>query len=141
MKQRIRELYKRVHPDLFHDQHEAREANGRSLQLLQVLPAAGPVLLAKWPGELLLLLFIDPRPAELQEYLDSAQRGGEIGRTAGVPFNFSFYLHRESTAEENASSGMRLTAARTVATTVASALRKLFRKYCPNMMMVTIYIP
>ena len=30
-----------------------------------------------------------------QEYLDSARRGGEVGRTAGVPFKFLFYLHKE----------------------------------------------
>lgn len=33
-----------------------------------------------------------------QEYLDSAKRGGEVGRTAGVPYKFSFYL-RDSSAE------------------------------------------
>lgn len=36
LKQRLRELYKKVHPDLFHSHPEAKESNGRSLQLLQV---------------------------------------------------------------------------------------------------------
>ena len=31
----------------------------------------------------------------MQAYLDSARKGGEVGRTAGVPYNFSFFLHKE----------------------------------------------
>ncbi len=31
----------------------------------------------------------------VQEYLDAARKGGELGRTAGVPFKFLFYLHRD----------------------------------------------
>ncbi|CAL8469784.1 g9326 [Coccomyxa elongata] len=64
LKVQLRELYKRVHPDLFHDIPFARQANEHSFKLLQ-------------------------------EYLDSARKGGEVGRTAGVPFKFLFYLHKE----------------------------------------------
>ena len=38
----LRELYKRVHPDLFHDVPHAREANEHSFKLLQV-PCLAPV--------------------------------------------------------------------------------------------------
>ncbi|KAK9907490.1 hypothetical protein WJX75_004677 [Coccomyxa subellipsoidea] len=64
LKVQLRELYKRVHPDLFHDIPFARQANEHSFKLLQ-------------------------------EYLDAAKKGGEVGRTAGVPFKFLFYLHKE----------------------------------------------
>jgi cellulase/cellobiase CelA1 len=30
--------------------------------------------------------------ARFQEYLDAAKQGGEVGRTAGVPYNFEFYV-------------------------------------------------
>lgn len=36
LKKVLRELYKRVHPDLFHDVPHAREANEHSFKLLQV---------------------------------------------------------------------------------------------------------
>ena len=36
LKRVLRELYKRVHPDLFHDVPHAREANEQSFKLLQV---------------------------------------------------------------------------------------------------------
>ena len=36
LKRVLRELYKRVHPDLFHDVPHAREANEHSFKLLQV---------------------------------------------------------------------------------------------------------
>ncbi|KAK9789568.1 hypothetical protein WJX73_000519 [Symbiochloris irregularis] len=64
LKQKLRQLYKLIHPDLFNDHPPAREANGRSLQLLQ-------------------------------EYLEQARQGGELGRIAGVPFKFEFYLHQQ----------------------------------------------
>ena len=37
LKLQLRELYKRVHPDLFHDHPLARDANEHSFKLLQVL--------------------------------------------------------------------------------------------------------
>ena len=37
LKLQLRELYKRVHPDLFHDHPLAREANEHSFKLLQVM--------------------------------------------------------------------------------------------------------
>ncbi len=40
LKKVLRELYKRVHPDLFHDVPHAREANEHSFKLLQVLHLA-----------------------------------------------------------------------------------------------------
>ena len=36
LKLQLRELYKRVHPDLFHDHPLARDANEHSFKLLQV---------------------------------------------------------------------------------------------------------
>ena len=36
MKQYLRELFKRVHPDLFHAYPVAREANEKSFKILQV---------------------------------------------------------------------------------------------------------
>jgi hypothetical protein len=30
-----------------------------------------------------------------QEYLDAARKGGELGRTASVPFKFLFYMHKD----------------------------------------------
>lgn len=36
LKRVLRELYKRVHPDIFHDVPHAREANEQSFKLLQV---------------------------------------------------------------------------------------------------------
>ena len=36
LKKVLRELYKRIHPDLFHDVPHAREANEHSFKLLQV---------------------------------------------------------------------------------------------------------
>ena len=36
LRSKLRELYKRVHPDLFQNHAEARQANERSFQLLQV---------------------------------------------------------------------------------------------------------
>lgn len=42
----------------------------------------------------------------MQEYLDAARKGGELGRTAGVPFKFLFYLHRDQDDEkEDAADG------------------------------------
>lgn len=35
MKSKLRELYKRIHPDLFHQHPEAQAENSRSFQLLQ----------------------------------------------------------------------------------------------------------
>ena len=40
LKKVLRELYKRIHPDLFHDVPHAREANEHSFKLLQVLHLA-----------------------------------------------------------------------------------------------------
>jgi hypothetical protein len=38
----------------------------------------------------------------LQEYLASARKGGELGRTAGLPYRFCFFLHRhEGTGMEH----------------------------------------
>jgi hypothetical protein len=34
----------------------------------------------------------------VQEYLDSARKGGELGRSAGVPFRFLFYLRKDDAA-------------------------------------------
>ena len=31
-----------------------------------------------------------------QEYLSSARKGGQLGRTAGLPYNFEFYLHEDT---------------------------------------------
>ncbi len=42
LKKVLRELYKRVHPDLFHDVPHAREANEHSFKLLQVPCMAPP---------------------------------------------------------------------------------------------------
>ncbi|CAL5229048.1 g12297 [Coccomyxa viridis] len=64
----LRELYKRVHPDLFHDVPHAREANEHSFKLLQ-------------------------------EYLEFAKKGGELGRTAGVPYKFRFFLYKQDGSE------------------------------------------
>ena len=33
--------------------------------------------------------------APVQEYLESAKKGGELGRTAGLPYNFCFFLYRQ----------------------------------------------
>jgi hypothetical protein len=41
LKAALRELYKRVHPDLFSDHPAERDENERSFKLLQVLPARG----------------------------------------------------------------------------------------------------
>ena len=41
----------------------------------------------------------------MQAYLDSARQGGEVGRTAGVPFNFRFYLHKENLPSAAAEEG------------------------------------
>ena len=43
LKKVLRELYKRVHPDLFHDVPHAREANEHSFKLLQVRVSHLPV--------------------------------------------------------------------------------------------------
>ena len=31
----------------------------------------------------------------VQEYLEFAKKGGELGRTAGVAYNFRFFLYRQ----------------------------------------------
>ena len=38
-------------------------------------------------------------PTLLQEYLASARKGGELGRTAGLPYRFRFFLHRQNGTE------------------------------------------
>lgn len=37
LKAQLRELYKRIHPDTFHDHPEARDANEHSFKALQVV--------------------------------------------------------------------------------------------------------
>ena len=36
----------------------------------------------------------------MQEYLESARKGGELGRTAGVPYKFCFFLYREDSLDD-----------------------------------------
>ena len=37
--------------------------------------------------------------APVQEYLESAKKGGELGRTAGLPYNFRFFLYRQDSSD------------------------------------------
>ncbi len=56
LKKVLRELYKRVHPDLFHDVPHAREANEHSFKLLQVTYMAPACRLGNFRLPLLHLL-------------------------------------------------------------------------------------
>jgi hypothetical protein len=71
------------------------------------------------PSAYVLLAYVhDSDPAcVLQDYLAQAQSGGEMGRSAGVPFNFVFYLRedilgaeegKESSGAASAADGMLL---------------------------------
>ncbi len=35
----------------------------------------------------------------VQEYLEFAKKGGELGRTAGVPYKFRFFLYKQDGSE------------------------------------------
>ncbi len=68
LKARLRDLYKRVHPDLFAAHPEAAARNSQSLKLLH-------------------------------EYVAAARGGGGgVGRTAGVPYRFEFFLRAAAAA-------------------------------------------
>ena len=122
LKRVLRELYKRVHPDLFHDVPHAREANEHSFKLLQVrclVPACrlidckstdviyqAPIAAATarycikplhvaMTGRQVVLHRCSFRHMFMQEYLEFAKKGGELGRTAGVPYTFRFFLYKQ----------------------------------------------
>jgi hypothetical protein len=72
LKARLRDLYKRVHPDLFAAHPEAAARNSHSLKLLH-------------------------------EYVEAARGGGGgVGRTAGVPYRFEFFLRAAAAAPSGA---------------------------------------
>ena len=98
LKLQLRELYKRVHPDLFHDHPLAREANEHSFKLLQVILDRVIAAVLRLAAIFVTGACLACKPVMMQckqAYLDSAKKGGEVGRTAGVPYNFLFYLHKE----------------------------------------------
>ena len=82
LKTKLRELYKRVHPDLFHDYPLAKDSNEHSFKLLQVPQTCPDVILMLLYTELADVNNSPLACAGVPRCCQERGRGGPVGRRA-----------------------------------------------------------